>query len=62
MAIEGNIYNGPWERPDEERKINGLARRSTGTQENGFSITGMAYSNHYFATDQIPYILTSRWG
>ncbi len=67
MAIEGNIYNGPWERPDEERKINGLARWSTGTQENGFSITGMAYSNHYFATDQIPYTdvalgLMSRWG
>jgi outer membrane receptor protein involved in Fe transport len=67
MAIEGNIYNGPWERPDEERKINGVARWSTGTEENGFSVTGMAYSNHYFATDQIPYHLVamglmSRWG
>ncbi len=67
LALEGNIYNGPWERPDEERKINGVARWSMGTQENGFSITGMAYSNHYFATDQIPYTdvalgLMSRWG
>src|ERR1019366_1172288 len=47
-ALEWNSYNGPWERPDEERKINGVARWSTGTQENGFSITGLAYSNHYF--------------
>ena len=67
MALEGNIYNGPWERPDEERKINSVVRWSKGTQENGFSITGMAYSNHYFATDQIPYHLVwtglmSRWG
>ncbi len=66
LGLEGNIYNGPWQRPDEERKINGVARWSTGTQENGFSITGMAYSNHYFATDQIPYHLVamglmSRW-
>ncbi len=51
-ALEWNSYNGPWERPDEERKINGVARWSKGTQDNGFSITGMAYSNHYFATDQ----------
>ena len=66
-ALEWNSYNGPWERPDEERKINGVARWSQGTQDNGISITGMAYSNHYFATDQIPYTdvalgLMSRWG
>ena len=54
-ALEWNSYNGPWARPDEERKINGVARWSQGTEDNGISITGMAYSNHYFATDQIPY-------
>ncbi len=59
MAVEGNIYNGPWQRPDEMRKINTFARWSQGTQENGFSLTAMAYSNHYFATDQIPYNLVS---
>ena len=66
-ALEWNSYNGPWERPDEERKINGVARWSQGTQDNGLSVTAMAYSNHYFATDQIPYTdvalgLMSRWG
>ncbi|HXY57044.1 MAG TPA: TonB-dependent receptor [Methylocystis sp.] len=66
-ALELNTYNGPWERPDEERKINGFARWSTGTKENGFSVTAMAYANHYFATDQIPWNdvsegLMSRWG
>jgi hypothetical protein len=66
-AIEGNIYNGPWERPDEARKINGVVRWSQGTQENGLSLTAMAYSNHWFGTEQIPQHLVdegflSRWG
>jgi hypothetical protein len=30
MALEGNIYNGPWERPDEARKVNGVERRHGG--------------------------------
>jgi outer membrane receptor protein involved in Fe transport len=59
MALELNMYNGPWQRPDEARKINGFARWSQGTPENGFSLTAMAYSQHYFATDQIPYNLVS---
>ncbi|ARN81703.1 TonB-dependent receptor [Methylocystis bryophila] len=58
-ALELRNYNGPWQRPDEGRVINGFARWSEGTQENGFSLTAMAYSQHYFATDQIPYNLVS---
>ncbi|WP_018268140.1 TonB-dependent receptor [Methylosinus sp. LW4] len=66
-ALELNNYNGPWERPDEQRKINGVLRWSQGTQENGLSITAMAFSNHWFGTDQIPMHdvalgLMSRWG
>lgn len=54
MALELNNYNGPWQRPDEQRKINGVARWSIGTETNGFAVTAMAYSNHWYATDQIP--------
>ena len=66
-ALELNNYNGPWERPDEQRKINGVLRWSQGNQENGASLTAWAYSNHWFATDQIPQRavdqgLLSRWG
>jgi TonB-dependent Receptor Plug Domain/TonB dependent receptor len=53
-ALETSIYSGPWVRPDEIRKINGLLRWSRGTQEDGLSITGMAYANRWFSTDQIP--------
>lgn len=66
-AIEGNIYNGPWEWPDKERKVNGVVRWSQGTQDNGISLTAMAYSNHWMATDQIAQRAVtegalSRWG
>jgi hypothetical protein len=53
-AIEANVYNGPWTRPDELRKINGVMRWSRGTQEDGLSITGMAYANRWYSSDQIP--------
>ncbi|CAN2534426.1 hypothetical+protein [Methylocapsa aurea] len=53
-AIESSIYNGPWTRPDEMRKINSVLRWSRGTQEDGVSITAMAYANRWFSTDQIP--------
>jgi hypothetical protein len=56
LLIAGEIgrYDGPWRVPDEVRKLNGLIRYSQGTPENGFSLTGMAYSNRWTATDQIP--------
>jgi len=53
-ALESNIYSGPWVRPDEVRKINGLLRWSRGTQEDGVSLTAMAYANRWYSTDQIP--------
>ena len=53
-AVETSVYDGPWTRPDEVRKINGVMRWSRGSQDNGVSITGMAYANRWYSTDQIP--------
>jgi outer membrane receptor protein involved in Fe transport len=53
-ALETNVYNGPWTRPDDLRKINGVMRWSQGSLDNGLSITGMAYANRWYSTDQIP--------
>ena len=52
-ALELNSYNGPWATPDDLRKINGVLRYSQGTALDGFSITGMAYSNRWNSTDQV---------
>src|SRR5262249_26268755 len=53
-AGEVGAYNGPWTHPDDMRKLNGVLRYSQGTADNGFSLTGMAYSNRWNSTDQVP--------
>jgi hypothetical protein len=53
-AIELNHSDGPWTRPDDYRKVNGVMRYSQGTAQNGFSLTGMGYRANWDATDQVP--------
>ena len=52
-AIEGVKYNGPWDVPDNVRKINGVMRYSQGTATDGLTLTAMAYSNVWNSTDQV---------
>lgn len=52
-AIEAGKYNGPWDSPDNARKLNGVMRYSQGTATDGLTLTGMAYSNGWNSTDQV---------
>ena len=52
-AIESVRYNGPWDVPDNVRKVNGVMRYSQGTATDGFTLTAMAYSNAWNSTDQV---------
>ncbi|MDR3468425.1 MAG: TonB-dependent receptor [Xanthobacteraceae bacterium] len=54
VAGEAGSYNGPWINPDDMRKLNGLMRYTQGTAQDGLSVTGMAYSNKWNSTDQVP--------
>jgi outer membrane receptor protein involved in Fe transport len=54
VAGEIGTYNGPWDNPDNVRKLNGLVRYSQGTATDGVSVTGMAYANKWNSTDQVP--------
>ena len=54
VAGEAQTYNGPWDNPDELRKLNGVMRYSQGTATDGFSLTAMAYANQWNSTDQVP--------
>jgi len=54
IAGEAATYNGPWANPDDMRKLNALVRYTQGTALDGFSVTGMAYSNRWNSTDQVP--------
>jgi outer membrane receptor protein involved in Fe transport len=53
-AGEAAIYDGPWQRPDDLRRLNGLLRYTQGSAAEGFALTGMAYSGRWHATDQVP--------
>ncbi|MBD0273422.1 MAG: TonB-dependent receptor, partial [Acetobacteraceae bacterium] len=52
-ALEAAAYDGPWRRPDELRRANGLLRYSQGGAADGFSLTGMAYAGRWNSTDQV---------
>ncbi len=56
ITVGGEVvtFNGPWERPDDLRKLNGFLRYANGSRDNGFALTAMAYSGQWFSTDQIP--------
>lgn len=66
-ALELSHYDGPWDKPDDYRKVNGLVRYAQGSSANGFTLTAMTYSGRWNSTDQIPWDeyrqgLISRWG
>lgn len=52
-AFEGVGYDGPWNVPDNVRKLNGVLRYSQGTATDGFTLSAMAYSNGWNSTDQV---------
>jgi TonB dependent receptor/TonB-dependent Receptor Plug Domain/Carboxypeptidase regulatory-like domain len=53
-AIEAGANDGPWVRPDDFRKFNGVVRYTRGDQRGGFSVTAMGYDAEWSSTDQIP--------
>jgi outer membrane receptor protein involved in Fe transport len=52
LELGGN--RGPWDNPENLRKVNALLRYSSGIAADGYSITGMFYRGKWNATDQIP--------
>ncbi|HEX3556547.1 MAG TPA: TonB-dependent receptor plug domain-containing protein [Thermoanaerobaculia bacterium] len=53
-ALEVGRNNGPWVRPDDYRKLNGVLRWNRGDAANGLTVTAMGYDGRWDATDQIP--------
>jgi hypothetical protein len=54
MGVEGLSNDGPWEVPQDARRLNLIARLTQGTARDGFSLTATAYSARWTATDQVP--------
>jgi hypothetical protein len=51
--------NGPFERPDEYAKYNGVLRWSRSTSNSEFNVTAMGYHGTFQSSDQIPLRLVS---
>jgi hypothetical protein len=52
-ALEWTGQDGPWDVPENARRINAVLRYSDGDDRNGWNLTAMAYSGRWTATDQI---------
>lgn len=53
-ALEAYHNDGPYVHPDDFQKFNGVLRYNKGDDNNGYSITAMAYDAQWNSTDQIP--------
>jgi hypothetical protein len=55
LLYGGEVYHddGPWTRPDNYLKLNGLLTYSQGGNENGFSVTARGYHGDWNSSDQI---------
>ena len=53
-AFEANLYDGPWDNPENTRKLNGVLRWNTGNDEKGFDLLAILYHNRFDSTDQVP--------
>ncbi len=53
-AVEAARNDGPWENPEDFRRLNGVLRYSLADAGSRTAVTAMAYSADWNATDQVP--------
>jgi len=53
-ALDYSTADGPWDLPQDFRKVNGLVKFSRGATERGLAVTAMGYDGRWDSTDQIP--------
>jgi outer membrane receptor protein involved in Fe transport len=53
-ALDYSTADGPWDLPQDYRKVNGLVKYSRGEAERGVAVTAMVYDGRWDSTDQIP--------
>jgi hypothetical protein len=56
LLAAGEAYHndGPFDLPDDYRRLNGVLRYHAGSDQDYWTLTGMAYSGRWNATDQVP--------
>jgi hypothetical protein len=54
LGLDWSTADGPWTLPEDFHKTSGVIKFTRGTDDAGFSITGMGYDGSWNSTDQIP--------
>lgn len=56
LSAAGEYYHndGPFQVPDDYRRLNGVVRYTHGSADDYWTLTGMSYSGHWTSTDQVP--------
>jgi hypothetical protein len=54
LAGEMTEHDGPWQRPDDYRRFNGVLRYSVGDSRQGVAVTFAGYRGRWHSTDQVP--------
>jgi len=56
LLAAGEVYHndGPFDVPDDFNRLNGVVRYHHGTDNDYWTLTGMAYSGKWASTDQVP--------
>ena len=53
-AMETQHNDGPWDIPENYKKYNAFMRYSSGTDAQGWDVTGTGYEGDWYGTNQIP--------
>ena len=53
-AVDLGVYDGPWKKPQDERRASLLLRHRRGDDERGMQFNVAAYDSRWDASDQIP--------
>ncbi len=53
-GMETARYDGPWTRPEDNRRRNGVLRFQRGDRLRGLTLTAMGYDGSWNSTDQVP--------
>ncbi len=53
-GLDYGVTDGPWQLPEDLRRVNALVKYSRGERGDGYALTASAYDGTWTSTDQIP--------
>ena len=53
-GLDYGVTDGPWDLPEDLRRVNALLKYSRGESGDGYALTGSVYDGSWDSTDQIP--------